>query len=128
MARRYLGRGGLALADGSIQTGPIQDLATTSTATTINPYGVTRIGSTAAKSFRIGTPINGMHKWLFCDQSTTVVIKIIASTGGTIDFLTTAGGKEVLQFNNDGESAHLIGSGTTSWMVISHIGAAYSTS
>lgn len=101
---------------------------TGATGTDLKNYGVSLVGATGNKTYDIAAPSAGVMKYLFCTQSTGVTLKIRASTGGAVEFLTTAGGQEVLSFNNDGESAVLVGRNSSQYVVLSHVGAAFSTS
>lgn len=103
-------------------------VAAGTTAATFPNYGVTSFGSTAAKSYRLAAPVAGQEKWLYCTAATTgAVQKIIASTSNSINFISTVGSKNIMQFNKNNQIVHLIGASTVKWLVQRVSVATYST-
>lgn len=102
----------------------------TSTATTLQNHGVSKFGSSVAKSWRLGTPAAGVEKVLWCSAGATGAIqKVIASTSNSINFVSTGGSKNVAQFNKNNEMLRVVGFSTSQWLVCSPNAAiAYSTS
>ena len=101
-------------------------LSAGTTAANFGNTGITTFGATAAKTYDLDVPFAGAIKVLFCLDGATGAIQKVRGASGS-DFFSTAGAKEVLQFNHDGEAALLFGRSTTQWIVLSQQALAFST-
>jgi len=99
----------------------------TSTAVKLPTHGIVAFGSTAAKSFRLAQPRPGDEFVLYMNIASTTIRKVVASTGTAVQFATTAGLKNVAQFNQRYETLWCKAVSTAVIVIEANATIAYST-
>lgn len=124
-SRRPIDAPGFRAFGQSDRGGVTDDFETGSTGADFQAFGVTSFGSTAAKTYDMEPPARaGIWKVLFCrDASTAAIQKVRASTGGAVDYTSTAGLDHIAAFNSDGETLVLMSVSTILWAIVSNQGA-----
>jgi len=115
----------LTMSSGSVV--PVQTVS--STATTINAYGVSLLSSTkpGVRSFNLARPFTGRRKDIIAliQSGSSSSFKIRVASTATIT-ITSTGGTGIKSFSlpSGGEGVSLLGASTVKWVVVSHTPAA----
>lgn len=95
-----------------------------STSVTIESYGITQFGATAAKTYSLDDPVPGVKKTLACTLGTSTTLQTINASSGA-----TFGGTNTIAKFDTGDTLTLVGLTTALWAVIGNNGSvALSTS